>query len=144
MVDTMSMRICCLILLSLLLAGCGSSDPAASSGVSVKTDTQCSASWSNGGTTYSLIYQNLKYSNGDAFVTCEVEGGAYSSTSTNYYRANQTGATSGACTLVNDLDTATGGYWIFGLAGSSASATYQDIGSSNNGSVVSLTCAVLP
>lgn len=115
-----------------MLMGCGkdgTNGKDGAAGISISYTRYCS--YISSGLLF--VYQFTKYSTGDAFVSCEVSDNIGSFSSSKVYMASQAGATSGGCSVTDDIDSPyTGGFWSFQIASSTASVTYNDSGSSNN------------
>lgn len=106
--------------------------------VTISTIVSCTVINSTG----KFDYQHYLFSDGSLMVECEYSGVSFTISSTRLYKATQTGASTGACTFVGDLDgTASGGWWNYTYDGTSAKATYNDVGSTYNGTNYTLTCS---
>lgn len=80
-------------------------------------------------------YSTTSFSNGDRFVTCDVAGTGWTVSSSYYWLSTQPGAATAQCTLVFDVDTASGGWWSFADS-PDIRATYNDATSASHGSFV--------
>jgi hypothetical protein len=105
-------------------------------GFDVKIHTSCAGDVTQGGVlSYALRYTVVEYTSGSVLVSCSVADGVGTSSRTDFFDAQQVGATSHAC-LVQASDGADSfGYWLFELGPTGYAATYKDTGSSNDGFV---------
>ena len=62
-------------------------------------------------------------------MSCAASDGTDTSSSVRFFDASRSGALRGGCILVRDLDTPTGGYWLFERSGTTRMAEYKDTGS---------------
>lgn len=132
-----------LVLAGLLVAGCGGTGPIGPQGPAGERGSAASATSIVGGFHCSKVqgglffgYTGSLFSTGDLFVTCEVSGGSYQSSSANFYDAAQSGAQSASCLLTYDGNGgATAGYWTFSTSGV-RQVTYHDAGDGQDGLVV--------
>jgi len=82
-----------------------------------------------------------KYSDGSVFTSCEIADGRSQFINVEMFRGNQAGAATAGCNLTADWDSsATNGWWKFSFNGTTSTATYNDIGSTFNGNVITMTC----
>lgn len=111
----------------------GSSGANGSDGISLAVNLQCGKL--SGG--YYFRYQHATFSDGSAFVSCEVRDNYTTASSSTIYSASQNGAAQGGCTVTMDSEgTLASGWWNFIRSSATATATYNDVGSTINGSVV--------
>lgn len=82
-----------------------------------------------------FIYQSITFSTGDRWLTCAIEDLASSYSESQFYKANQAGATSGWCMVTYDLDAATAGFWSF-TSNSGRTAVYNDSSSGSNNTTI--------
>lgn len=81
-------------------------------------------------------YQVVRFASGDVEVICSITDVATEHTAVTYYKAGDTGTTTGLCRLGGDFDVANGGYWDFRADSPGERATYYDAGSTSNGFVL--------
>ncbi len=84
-------------------------------------------------------YDAVGFSDGSRFVSCSVAGAAFTVSQSDYWTPTQSAATAGTCSVTFDLDTASGGFWVFELA--PKQAKYFDATSTSNGMTVSFAAA---
>ena len=89
----------------------------------------------DGSLVYGLVYDVIEYAGGDVFVSCSVEDGFSTSTSTNYYDNTQNGALNLSCLVSADVENGTFGWWEFTTENGVATAKYNDGDSVNDGTV---------
>lgn len=117
----------------MLLTGCGGKDGVnganGAPGMTIASTRYCSFVSSG----LLFHYQFTKYSTGDAFVNCGVSDNIGTYSGSRVYMSSQVGATSGGCSVTDDIDSPyAGGYWTFQVSGLTAAVTYNDSGSASD------------
>lgn len=82
------------------------------------------------------------FADNSVMTTCVVRGGSDQSSNVEFYAGSQTGARTGGCSALFDVDVSSAGYWTFALSTDrrTSTATYVDSGSQYNGRSGVLTC----
>lgn len=115
----------------MMTSACGGSSTDAPAGtptatpsdMKVASGTTCIKTDSGIGTTVVLNYEHDLLDSGDLYVACSVSGTTYQSSNSHLYKAGASGVSTGACSVIYDIDTASSGGWYF----QNPSATFRTV-----------------
>jgi hypothetical protein len=110
--------------------------------MALTVDYFCTAVVVGSGPAWGFQYNVWDYNDGSVMTGCSISNSYSQSTGLGMYRSTQNGAGTGSCSVTDDVDAPTSGYWSFAInrAGGTATATYHDTGSNSDGKVVALSC----
>lgn len=139
-----------IVLMSMILNACGGSENAAvnatatptTTGMTISSGTICSkVDTGISGIILGYVYESVIFTTGDRWVSCSVATISAQYSRSIFYKSGSSGATTGYCSVVADLDTASAGYWLFTSQGGISKTVYSDIPSTHNNYTYTFTSA---
>lgn len=141
------------VMLSLLMTACGVEGPRGPQGIPGPSGADgedgsglaqvytCTLVDTIGGLRLAFNSTRYEFDDGSVMTTCIVNDAATSYATTFMYRADQSGAATGSCLVVYDVDTSSEGRFEFSSrAGGTGTVKYVDPASPLNGRTQNLTC----